>query len=652
MNKDSRKQRGGKHKQNNVNAGKLNKIRKGITGDLRSIPRTVRQKTGELDKAYIAKMSIPYVIAGYYFDKVSFVYRHMKGNLIQKLLNTIQKLNLAFRNPLPSFNIRDILTGVIGAIILRIIVYVRMKNARKFRNGIEYGSARWGTRKDILPFMDPVFENNIILTQTEHLTMARIVKDPKYGRNKNVIVIGGSGSGKTRFYVKPQLMQMHSSYVVTDPKGQILVECGEMLRRGVPKIVNDKPVKDSKGKTVYESYEIKVFNTIDFNKSMKYNPFAYIKSEKDILKMVNTLMENTKGDGPQNGDPFWDKAERLLYTAYIGYIWYEAPPKEQNFETLIDMIDLSQTKEEEEDYENVIDGLFKELEMKDPDHFAVRQYRKYKLAAGKTAKSILVSCGSRLAPFDIAEVRNITEKDELELDTLGTKRTALFVIISDTDNTFNFLAAILYAQLFNLLCEQADNIYGGHLPKHVRFLLDEFANTGKIPQFEKLIATIRSRNISASIILQSKSQLKALYKDHADTIEGNADCTLFLGGKEQTTLKELEAVLGRETIELYNTSDTRGTSRSYGLNYQKTGKQLMSQDELAVLDGGKCILQLRGVRPFLSDKYDITKHRNYHLLSDANKKNAFNIEKYIKNRFHGSFKPNDRVDQAYDAGTM
>ena len=631
----------------------IGKILNGIARDLKGMPERIRLKTRGIDRIHILKKSIPYILAGYFFNKGFFLYRHMKGPPVIKLLNTINSMSLAFKNPLPSPDIRDIIAGITGAMILRIVVYIKVKNAKKYRQGVEYGSARWGTRKDILPFIDPVFENNIILTQTEYLTMARIVKDPRYGRNKNVIITGGSGSGKTRNYVKPQLMQMHSSYVVTDPKGQILIETGKMLRRGIPKKdENDKPVTDKDGKPVYEPYEIKVFNTIDFNKSMKYNPFHYIKSEKDILKLVNTLMENTKGEGSQSADPFWEKAERLLYTAYIGYLWYEAPPCEQNFSTLIEMIDMSETREEEEGYENVIDGLFKKLEEREPDHFAVRQYRKFKLAAGKTIKSILISCGARMAPFDIKEVREMTEKDELELDTLGIRRTALFVIISDTDSTFNFLAAILYSQLFNLLCEQADNDYGGHLPVHVRCLLDEFSNTGKIPQFEKLIATIRSRNISASIILQSKSQLKALYKEHADTIEGNADCTLFLGGKEQTTLKELETVLGKETIDLYNTSDTRGTNRSYGQNYQKTGKQLMSQDELAVLDGNKCILQLRGVRPFLSDKYDITKHRNYHLLSDSNKKNAFNIERYIKNRYHAKVKPDDMVDEAYDAGKM
>ena len=543
-------------------------------------------------------------------------------------------------------------TWIIGVLIIILAIFQKMQKSKKFRPGKEYGSARWGTKKDIAPFINPDFRQNIILTQTERLTMEGRPKIPKNARNKNVIVVGGSGSGKTRFYVKPQLMQMHSSYVVTDPKGQILVECGKMLQKGVPKIDPDGNVaKDPEGKTVYQPYEIKVFNTINFDRSMHYNPFAYIRSEKDILKLVNTLMENTKEEGAQGGDPFWNKAERLLYTAYIGYIWYEAPENEQNFSTLIAMIDLSETREEDEEYENVIDLLFKELEEKNPQHFAVRQYRKYKLAAGKTAKSILVSCGARLAPFDIAELRELTSYDEMELDKLGDRLTALFVIISDTDNTFNFLVSILYSQLFNLLCELADNVYGGRLPIHVRCLLDEFANLGKIPQFEKLIATIRSREISASIILQSKSQLKALYKDSADTIEGNADCTLFLGGREKTTLKELEEILGKETIDLFNTSDTRGFHPSYGTNYQKTGKALMSQDEISVMDGGKCILQLRGVRPFLSDKYDITKHKQYHKLSDYDKRNTFDIEKYVKNRTHAKIKYTDTVDEVFDAGS-
>ena len=634
--------------------GKLpGKILKGIIKDLRNIPVNVTQNIKELDKGRMVRMSVPYLAVAFFFNKASFVYRHMKGTYITKVLKTLEKVGDSFRNPLPSFNRRDILAGVVGALILRLFLYIHSMNAKKFRQGVEYGSAKWGTRKDILPFMDPVFENNIILTKTEFLTMARIVKNPKYGRNKNVIVVGGSGSGKTRFFVIPNLMQMHSSYVLSDPKGEILSATGKMLQRGIPKKdCKGNVVRDEEGRVVYEPYEIKVLNTIDFKKSMKYNPFMYIKSEKDILKLVNTLMENTKGEGNSSQDPFWEKAERLLYTAFIGYLWYEAPPKEQNFETLIEMIDLSQTREEDEDYENVIDSMFKDLEKRDPKHFAVRQYRKYKLAAGKTAKSILVSCGARLAPFDIEEVRELTEKDELELDKLGERRTALFVIISDTDSTFNFLAAIMYSQLFNLLCEKADHEYGGHLPIHVRCIIDEFANLGKIPQFEKLIATIRSRNISASIILQSKSQLKAMYKEQADTIEGNADCMLFLGGKEQTTLKELESILGKETIDIYNTSDTRGSSRSYGLNYQKTGKMLMSQDELAVMDGGKCILQVRGVRPFLSDKYDITLHKNYHLLAECSKKNAFNFEKYIKNRYRAKVKPEDKVDEVFDAGVI
>ncbi|MCR5338556.1 MAG: type IV secretory system conjugative DNA transfer family protein [Lachnospiraceae bacterium] len=547
----------------------------------------------------------------------------------------------------------SISTWIIGILIIALAIFQKAQKTKKFRPGKEYGSARWGTKKDITPFINPDFRQNIILTQTERLTMEGRPKIPKNARNKNVIVVGGSGSGKTRFYVKPQLMQMHSSYVVTDPKGQILVECGKMLQKGVPKIDPDgNTVKDDKGKTVYQPYEIKVFNTINFDRSMHYNPFEYIKSEKDILKLVNTLMENTKSEGAQAGDPFWDKAEKLLYTAYIGFIWYEAPRCEQNFSTLIEMIDLSETREDDEGYENVIDLLFKELEQENPQHFAVRQYRKYKLAAGKTAKSILVSCGARLAPFDIAELRELTSYDEMELDKLGDRLTALFVIISDTDNTFNFLVSILYSQLFNLLCELADNVYGGRLPIHVRCLLDEFSNIGKIPQFEKLIATIRSREISASIILQSKSQLKALYKDSADTIEGNADCTLFLGGREKTTLKELEEILGKETIDLFNTSDTRGFHPSYGTNYQKTGKQLMSQDEIAVMDGGKCILQLRGVRPFLSDKYDITQHKQYHKLSDYDKRNEFDIEKYVKNRSHARILPTDTVDEVFDAGSV
>ena len=630
---------------------RADKILKSICTDIRGAPGKLKMFFGEISRMELIMKVLPYLAAWYFVDKAAFVYRHMKGNWLVRVLKTIEIYSAAFKHPPPSLYPADMIAGVAGAAILWAVVYYRSKNAKKFRHGVEYGSARWGSRKDIQPFMDPDFENNIILTKTEYLTMARIVKDPKYGRNKNVIVIGGSGSGKTRFFVLPNLMQMHSSYVLSDPKGEILAACGNMLRRGIPKTDGKgKPIRDKNGRIVYESYEIRIFNTIDFSRSMKYNPFMYIRCEKDILKLVNTLMENTKGEGSTTQDPFWEKAERLLYTAYIGYLWYEAPPSEQNFETLIEMIDLSQTREEEEDYENVIDGMFKALEKRDPDHFAVRQYKKYKLAAAKTAKSILISCGARLACFDIAEVRELTSYDEMELDKLGDRRTALFVIISDTDSTFNFLAAILYTQLFNILCEKADNVYGGHLPVHVRCIVDEFSNLGKIPQFEKLIATIRSRNISASIILQSKSQLKALYKEQADTIEGNADCTLFLGGKEQTTLKELENALGKETIDLFNTSDTRGNQQSYGLNYQKTGKALMSRDELAVLDGGKCILQLRGVRPFLSDKYDIKKHRNYHLLSDGNGRKPFDAGRYIKNRFRAKVKPGDRVDEVYVVG--
>ena len=504
--------------------------------------------------------------------------------------------------------------GVAGGIALRLVVYYKAKNAKKFRQGVEYGSARWENAKDIEPYMDAVFENNVLLTQTERLMMSGRPKEPKYARNKNILVIGGSGSGKTRFFVKPNLMQMHSSYVVTDPEGTVLVECGKTLKRG--------------------KYKIKVLNTINFAKSMHYNPFAYIRSEKDILKLVNTIIVNTKGEGQQSGEDFWVKVEKLYYTALIAYIWYEAPEEEQNFAMLIDLIDASEAREDDENFKNAVDLLFEELEAEKTNHFAVRQYKKYKLAAGKTSKSILISCGARLAPFDIKELRDLMEYDELELDTLGEEKTALFVIISDTDATFNFVVSIMYSRLFNLLCDKADDVYNGRLPVHVRMLLDEFANIGQIPQFEKLIATIRSREISASIILQSKSQLKAIYKDNADTIEGNCDTTLFLGGKEKTTLKELAEVLGKETIDLYNTSDTRGTSQSYGLNYQKTGKELMSQDEIAVMDGGKCIMQLRGVRPFFSDKFDITKHKRYKELSDFDPKNAFDIEDYVKHLQH------------------
>ena len=563
------------------------------------------------DKAKFLKQSIPY-LAFFYVGNIfsHHVRAYTGGDVIDKIFQGILELNtMSF---LPSIHPTDILIGIGVAALIKFIVYSKGKNAKKFRQGKEYGSARWGTRKDIEPYMDEKFQNNILLTQTERLTMNGRPANPKYARNKNVLVIGGSGSGKTRFYVKPNLMQMHSSYCVTDPKGTIVLECGKMLEDN--------------------GYEIKILNTINFKKSMKYNPFAYIRSEKDILKLVQTIIANTKGEGEKAGEDFWVKAEKLYYTALIGYIWYEAPREEKNFATLLDMIDASEVREDDETYMNPIDRLFEALEKKEPTHFAVKQYKKYKLAAGKTAKSILISCGARLAPFDIIELRELMSEDELELDTLGDRKTALFVIISDTDDTFNFVVSIMYSQLFNLLCDKADDVYGGRLPVHVRCLLDEFANIGLIPKFEKLIATIRSREISASIILQAQSQLKAIYKDNADTIVGNCDSTLFLGGKEKTTLKELSETLGKETIDLYNTSETRSNQKSFGLNYQKTGKELMSQDEITVMDGGKCIFQLRGVRPFLSDKFDITKHKNYKLLEDYDKKNLFDIESYMKRK--------------------
>ncbi|HGK3692961.1 VirD4-like conjugal transfer protein, CD1115 family [Enterococcus faecalis] len=568
-------------------------------------------------KAKFARQNIPYLVFFYLGNIFSnHVRSYVGGDIIDKIFQGILELNtMSF---FPSIHLTDILMGVVVAALIKFIVYTKGKNAKKFRQGKEYGSARWGTAKDIQPYMDEKFQNNILLTQTERLTMNGRPSNPKYARNKNVLVIGGSGSGKTRFYVKPNLMQMHSSYCVTDPKGTIVIECGKMLE--------------------YNGYEIKILNTINFKKSMKYNPFAYLKSEKDILKLVQAIIANTKGEGEKSGEDFWVKAEKLYYTALIGYIFYEAPREEKNFATLLDMIDASEVREDDETYMNPIDRLFEALEKKEPTHFAVKQYKKYKLAAGKTAKSILISCGARLAPFDIQELRDLMKEDELELDRLGDRKTALFVIISDTDDTFNFVVSIMYSQLFNLLCDKADDVYGGRLPIHVRCLLDEFANIGLIPKFEKLIATIRSREISASIILQAQSQLKAIYKDNADTIVGNCDSTLFLGGKEKTTLKELSETLGKETIDLYNTSETRSNQKSFGLNYQKTGKELMSQDEITVMDGGKCIFQLRGVRPFLSDKYDITKHKNYKLLEDYDKKNAFDIEKYIKR--HGKAKLN------------
>lgn len=558
-------------------------------------------------------LNLPFVAVGYLGDKLSWLVRTAPTEqAAQKIAYAAMNMGKAFENFLPSINPTDLLIGVGAAAALKGALYMKKKNAKKFRQGVEYGSARWGTAEDIKPYMDDKPDNNIILTQTESLTMNSRPKNPKYARNKNILVIGGSGSGKTRFFVKPNLMQLHSSYCVTDPKGTILVECGHMLRK--------------------HKYKIKVLNTINFKKSMHYNPFVYIRSEKDILKLVNTIIANTKGEGDKSGEDFWVKAEKLYYQALIGYIWYEANDEEKNFATLLEMINASEAREDDENFKNAVDLMFDALEEKDPEHFAVRQYRKYKLAAGKTAKSILISCGARLAPFDIKELRDLMSYDELELDLMGDRKTAMFVIISDTDDTFNFIVSIMYTQLFNLLCDRADDHFGGKLPVHVRCLLDEFANIGQIPKFDKLIATIRSREISASIILQSQSQLKAIYKDSADTIVGNCDTTIFLGGKESTTLKEMSEMLGKETIDLFNTSDTRGTNRSYGINYQKTGKDLMTKDELAVMDGGKCIMQLRGVRPFFSDKFDITKHKRYKELSDYNTKLAFDIEKYVSRK--------------------
>ena len=585
----------------------------------------------EMKKLIIA--NLPYLLFVYLFSKLGQTYRLAAGaDLSEKLLHLADGFSLAFESAAPSFHLFDLAVGVAGAVALRLMVYCKSKNAKKYRRGVEYGSARWGGPKDIAPYIDPVFDNNILLTQTERLTMNNRPKDPKTARNKNVLVIGGSGSGKTRFFIKPNLMQMHSSYVVTDPKGTVLIEVGKLLSRGTPKLDKDgKPVRGKNGKIVYEPYKIKVFNTINFSKSMHYNPFAYIHNEKDILKLVTVLIANTKGEG-KSGDDFWVKAETLLYTALIGYIYYEAPSNEQNFSTLVEMINAMEVREDDETFKNAVDLLFDALEQKDPDHFALRQYKKYKLAAGKTAKSILISCGARLAPFDIKEVREITMYDELELDLVGDRKTALFFIISDTDATFNFLVSMAYTQLFNLLCERADDKFGGRLPVHVRCLIDEAANIGQIPNLEKLMATIRSREISACLVLQAQSQLKALYKDNMDTIIGNCDSSLFLGGKEETTLKSWNSLLGKETIDLYNTSVTKGTQESHGQNFQKLGKDLMSVDELAVMDGGKCLLQIRGVRPFLSRKYDITKHPNYKYLSDFDEKNAFDIEKYLSTR--------------------
>ena len=568
--------------------------------------------------------NLPYVLFVYPFDKVSQAFRLAPGaDLSAKILSIGDGFASAFSSLAPSFHLLDLLIGIAGAVIIRLIVHFKGKNAKKYRHGVEYGSARWGTPADISPFVDEDFFNNIPITQTERITMSSRPKQPKYARNKNILVIGGSGSGKTRFFCKPSLLQCHSSYVVTDPKGTILNEVGRLLER--------------------KKYRIKSLNLINFKKSMRYNPLAYIRSEKDILKLVNALIMNTKGEGDKSGEDFWVKAERLYYSALIGYIWYEATEDEKNFITLLDLINASEAREDDEEYQSPVDLLFADLEEKDPDHFAVKQYKKFKMAAGKTLKSILISCGARLAPFDIKELRELMAYDELELDTLGDSKAALFVIISDTDSTFNFVAALMYSQLFNLLCDKADDFYGGRLPVHVRLILDEFANIGQIPAFDKLIATIRSREISASIILQSQSQLKAIYKDSADTIVGNCDSTLFLGGKEKTTLKEISELLGKETIDSYNRSENRGTQISHGLSYQKLGKELMTQDELAVMDGGKCIFMLRGVRPFFSDKYDLTRHPNYKYTADADPKNVFDMERYMKKQ-RAVVKPTDRFD--------
>ena len=597
----------------------------------------------QFDIKKLVLLNLPYLLMGLFATNFGEAWRLAQGaNASEKFLSLFAVLPGALQSFWPSLHPLDLLVGLCCGAGLRLAVYLKSKNAKKYRHGMEYGSARWGTHVDIAPYIDPVFQNNVILTKTESLTMNSRPKDPKTARNKNVLVIGGSGSGKTRFWLKPNLMQMHSSYVVTDPKGTILVECGKMLQRGAPKLGKDgKPMKDKRGKVIYEPYRIKVLNTINFKKSMHYNPFAYLHSEKDILKLVTTLIANTKGEG-KAGDDFWVKAETLLYCALIGYIHYEAPVEEQNFSTLIEFINAMEVREDDEEFKNPVDLMFDALEAEKPNHFAVRQYKKYKLAAGKTLKSILVSCGARLAPFDIEEVRDITMYDELSLDTVGDKKTALFLIMSDTDPTFNFLISMIYTQLFNLLCEKADDVYGGRLPVHVRCLIDECANIGQIPNLEKLVATIRSREISACLVLQAQSQLKAIYKDNADTIIGNMDSRIFLGGSEPTTLKELNQALGKETIDLYNTSDTRGNSPSYGTNYQKVGHDLASVDELAVLDGGKCILQLRGVRPFKSDKYDLTQHPNYKLTAGADKKNTFSIEAFLDHRL--KLKPGDKYE--------
>ena len=592
-------------------------------------------KLSALNKKELVLTNIPYALAAFYADRAFFLYRNSPGeDMGNKLLYAMEHADRIFAGFVLSNNWKDLLAGIVVAVVLKVLVWQKQADAKKLRKGIEYGSARWGTAEDIKPYMSEDPWMNIPLTATEALTMESRPKQPKYARNKNIVVIGGSGSGKTRFFVKPSVMQMNCSMVITDPKGTLIEECGKMLAKGPPKKdKNGNIMKDKSGKVVHEPYVIKVLNTINFSKSLHYNPFAYIRSEKDILKLVTTIIVNTKGEGEKASEDFWVKAEKLLYTALIAFIWYEGDEEEKNLNTLLDLLNESETREEDETYQNPVDMMFQELEERDPQHFAVRQYKKYKMAAGKTAKSILISCGARLAPFDIAELREIMSYDEMELDKIGDRKTALFLIMSDTDTTFNFVIAMLQSQLFNLLCDKADDEYGGRLPVHVRVIADEFANIGQIPQFDKLIATIRSREISASIILQSQSQLKAMYKDSADTILGNCDTTLFLGGKEKTTLKEMSELLGKETIDLYNTSETRSNQKSFGLNYQKTGKQLMTEDEIAVMDGGKCILQIRGARPFFSDKYDITKHKNYRFLADENEKNRYKVEKELNPQY-------------------
>ena len=601
-------------------------------------------KLSALDKKKLVLTNIPYALAAFYADRAFFLYRNSPGeDMGNKLLYAMEHADRIFAGFVLSNNWKDLLAGIVVAVVLKVLVWQKQADAKKLRKGIEYGSARWGNAEDIKPYMSEDPWMNIPLTATEALTMESRPKQPKYARNKNIVVIGGSGSGKTRFFVKPSVMQMNCSMVITDPKGTLIEECGKMLAKGPPKKdKNGNIMKDKSGKVVHEPYVIKVLNTINFSKSLHYNPFAYIRSEKDILKLVTTIIVNTKGEGEKASEDFWVKAEKLLYTALIAFIWYEGDEEEKNLNTLLDLLNESETREEDETYQNPVDMMFQELEERDPQHFAVRQYKKYKMAAGKTAKSILISCGARLAPFDIAELREIMSYDEMELDKIGDRKTALFLIMSDTDTTFNFVIAMLQSQLFNLLCDKADDVYGGRLPVHVRAIADEFANIGQIPQFDKLIATIRSREISASIILQSQSQLKAMYKDSADTILGNCDTTLFLGGKEKTTLKEMSELLGKETIDLYNTSETRSNQKSFGLNYQKTGKQLMTEDEIAVMDGGKCILQIRGARPFFSDKYDITKHKNYRLLADENEKNRYKVEKELNPQY--TPKPEEEVE--------